>query len=203
MSIFESKAGVFFIGQTCYKCSGTGKVDITISRGNEDSICFGCKGRGIDVRGKSTFATREEALAHEAKLDRAAAKREAKELAAWEAGKAEREANAELNAAAEEARKAAEEAELASWSYLDGYEGDGVLVSGIVKTALSFDGKFGASRLIVIATPAKQLVAMFTTSKFAWSVEEDQELTVSGFISKFDVRDGKKQTVIRNVKVAL
>lgn len=200
MTIFESRAGRFFIGQTCYKCSGTGKVDIRISRGNEDSICFGCKGRGIDVRGKSTFATREEALAHEAKLDAAAAKRDAKAKAEWEAGEAEREANAAAYRAARAIEEAEAAAEAASWSYLDGHIDDFVEVKGIVERAISFDGKFGASRLIVIQTPAKQLVTMFSTAKFAWAAEEGMELAVSGFISSFDVRDGKKQTVIRKPK---
>jgi hypothetical protein len=191
----------FFIGSLCYKCGGTGEVDGRVSRGN-GSICFACKGERFSLRTKRAFDTREDAIAYEQKLDArresAEARRAAKLAQEWEAGRAQRETEEAERRLAEEARVL----DNASYKYLDSSIGDFVTVAGKVITAVSFDGKFGTQRLIVIETDNKELVKMFTTANWSWNVSREDEIVISGEVSSFDTYEGKAQTQIRKPKLA-
>jgi predicted nucleic acid-binding Zn-ribbon protein len=192
----------FFIGGECRNCNATGKVSHARGRGYMDNLCFDCGGRGVTYRTKKAFDTLEEAIAYDKKLDarrdRAEARREAKRAEEFEATRAEREARAEELRLAEEARAL----EVASYKHLDASIGDVVIVAGKVVTAVSFEGKFGAQRLIVVETASKELVKMFTTAGWSWNVERDEEIVISGEVSSFDSYEGKAQTQLRKPKLA-
>lgn len=179
----------------CGRCQGTGFLAHYANV--YDGTCFKCEGLG--VVGKA-FATREECEAHIAKLavarEKREAKREAERQAQWEAGRAQREAEE----AQREAERLAYEAELAQWKYLDAREGDSVTVEGVAVVSAVIETQWGSSKLIVIETPQREAVKLFTSAEWAWSVERDEALTVTGVVKSFAEYEGKPQTVLNRPK---
>ena len=108
---------------------------------------------------------------------------------------------------AEEAKRVEEEAqrqaELATYKHLDASVGDAVVVSGVIAVATTIDTQYGESRLVVIETPEREAVKLFTTASWAWGVERGEALAVSGTVKSFDTYDGKPQTqLVRPKRVA-
>ena len=158
---------------TCDRCGGIGRVE---AWGHvEGGLCFKCEGEG--VTGKS-FATLEALDAHVAKLAVARDKREAKR----------------------EAERLAYEAELAQWKHLDAHVDETVTVTGVVAVSAVIDTQWGSSKLIVIETPEREAVKLFTSANWAWGVERDETVTVTGTVKSFDNYDGKPQTVLSRPK---
>jgi uncharacterized FlgJ-related protein len=181
--------------RACERCGGLGTIEEY--RHIFDGECYKCL--GVGAWGKA-FATREGLEAHLAKLAVAREKREAKleaeRLAEWEAGRAQREAEeAKL-----EAERLAYEAELAQWKYLDAREGEKVTVEGVVAVSAVVETQWGTSKLIVIETPQREAVKLFTSAEWAWSVERDEALTVTGAVKSFAEYAGKPQTVLNRPK---
>jgi hypothetical protein len=201
MSIFKTATGQFTIATLCPKCYGAGWQEVWMRNGS-DGVCFKCLGRKTIARSKKTFDTLAEAQAHEAALDARAARHEAKRdaeaAAAFEAGRADREAAALVAAQAEEARLA----DLATYRHLDALIGQPVTVSGIVKTAVSIDGNYGVQMLVVIETPNREMVKMFTAANWAFNVDRDETITITGEVSGFGEYEGKAQTQVRKPKLA-
>ena len=180
---------------TCDRCGGIGRVE---AWGHvEGGLCFKCEGEG--VTGKS-FATLEALDAHVAKLavarDKREAKREAERLAKLEAERPQREAEE----AKREAERVAYEAELAQWKHLDAHVDETVTVTGVVAVSAVIDTQWGSSKLIVIETPEREAVKLFTSANWAWGVERDETVTVTGTVKSFDNYDGKPQTVLSRPK---
>lgn len=181
--------------RACGRCGGTGFLAHYAEIWN--GTCFKCDGAG--ALGKS-FPTAEECQAHIAKLavarEKREAKREAERLAEWEAGRAQREAEEAKRQAEREAR----EAELAQWKHLEAQEGDTVTVSGVATVSAVVETQWGSSKLIVIETPQREAVKLFTSAEWAWGVERDEALTVTGTVKSFGEYDGKPQTVLNRPK---
>lgn len=187
-------------GEPCWKCGGSGFLHYYSHYAEGE--CFPCRGSGAE-RGKfyESPEALDAALTKRAKAaERKAAKkaaRQAERAAQWEAERAEREAKAAEERAAREAELAAKAAE---YSYLDAAIGDAVEVAGVVTVASTVETQFGSSVLIVLETPAKQLVKLFTSATWAREVEREQELAVRGTVKSFDSFQQHPQTVLLRPK---
>ena len=159
--------------RACGRCAGTGFLAHYANVWN--GTCFKCD--GVGALGKS-FATAEECQAHLVKLELAREKREAKR----------------------EAERIAHEAELAQWKHLSAELGESVTVTGVVSVAVTIDTQWGSSRLIVIESAQREAIKLFTTAEWAWDVQSDEALTVTGVVKSFDNYDGKPQTVLNRPK---
>ena len=181
--------------RACGRCAGTGFLAHYANVWN--GTCFKCD--GVGALGKS-FATAEECQAHLVKLELARekreAKREAERLAELEADRPRREAEE----AKREAERIAHEAELAQWKHLSAELGESVTVTGVVSVAVTIDTQWGSSRLIVIESAQREAIKLFTTAEWAWDVQSDEALTVTGVVKSFDNYDGKPQTVLNRPK---
>jgi hypothetical protein len=177
------------IARPCTRCNGVRRINQW--QHVEGGVCFRCGGEGVEAK---RFASVEAYEAHEAKRYQAQAQRqardEAKHQAQAEAYRVEAEAEAKRQAEARQAR----EAESAQWSHVEGVEGDRVTVAGTVAVAVSIDTDYGTSRLIVIETPERQAVKVFTTAEWAWGVERGEAITVVGAIKAHTVYEGRPQT---------
>lgn len=178
----------------CKQCHGSGEYSFNHLTG--DSHCYRCLGRGYT--GKA-FATVEEAekacIAYEKAAERREAKREAERLAKWETG-AERRA-------AEQAQHEAYLAELASWKHLDAAHGDVVTFSGSISKLYTFQNNFGGdTTIVVIDTPDKEQVKMFTSARWVYDVNLGDVVTVTGIVSEFGEYEGRAQTTIKSPKLA-
>jgi hypothetical protein len=129
----------------------------------------------------------------EREVSRLAAAAAAKLLQKNQAEEAQKQAEAQA--------KAEREAKLAAQSYLEGTVGDRVVFSGTVKVSKSFDGHYGPSVLTVVAVGASE-VKFFSTAKFAWALNEGDEVTLSAEISGYEVYGDAKQTVVKRAKLA-
>lgn len=177
----------------CARCNGTGKFGFNHLSGEDH--CYLCLGVGTT---SERVYTRDEAVAREARQDRARERREAQAQAEWEAGRVEREARAQASANAEAERLA----ELASWSYLSAGIDERVTVHGTVAVLADVEGYYGSSRLVVVETDAKQSVAMFTTASWAYSVERGQLVTITGTVKSFGEYEGRAQTTLSKPKLS-
>lgn len=183
-------------GEPCWKCGGSGFLHYYSHYAEGE--CFPCRGSGAE---RAKFYESPEALdAALNKRAKAAERKAAKEAA--------RQAEASAKYAAEraerEAAAAQREAELAAkaaeYSYLDAAIGDAVEVAGVVTVASTVETQFGSSVLIVLETPAKQLVKLFTSATWAREVEREQELAVRGTVKSFDSFQQHPQTVLLRPK---
>lgn len=171
----------------CDRCGGLGRYAYNSLTG--DTHCYKCTGRGYNTDKRFT---RDEALARTARLEKARARREAKAQAEWQA---ELENTREARKA-EAAEIAAYQAELATWTHLDVNVGDAVTVTGTVEALVDVQGNYGDSRLVVIETPEKQSVNMFTTAIWAYNVERGQSVTIKGTVKGKGEYNGKAQTTL-------
>jgi hypothetical protein len=130
------------------------------------------------------------------------AERQAKALAAWEAGRAERERE-ERESDHEDAlvENAARDAKAQS-DWLDAKAGDRVDVEATVTVALSIESYYGASMLVVFRTDEGNTLKTFGTGSTLWSLDRGQRVTVRGTVKDFDTYEGEKQTVLTRTKVA-
>jgi hypothetical protein len=186
------------IARPCTRCNGVRQINQW--QHVEGGMCFRCSGVGAEAK---RFATVEAYEAHEAKRLTARAQRdardEAKHEAQAEANRVEAEAEAKRQAEARQAR----EADNAQWSYVEGAEGDKVTVEGVIAVAVTIDTDYGTSRLIVIETPERQAVKVFTTAEWAWGVERGEAIAVVGAIKAHTVYEGRPQTqLVRPKRVA-
>ena len=113
---------------------------------------------------------------------------------------AERQAEREAKVAAEAAAKAAYEAELAKRRPVEADFGAVVTLTGKVTMATTIETQFGTSRIIVIQTEDYQVAKMFTTANWAWSVDFDEVITISGIVDTSEVYNGCPQTTIKRPK---
>lgn len=182
----------------CHRCGGTG-VFASFSH-VENGACFHCHGERVE-NGKR-YATEEDYEKHVDALAQARAKRAAKRDALL----AQKEEEHRAQALAEDAKRKKEQeerqAELATYKHLDASVGDTVTVTGTVVVATTVDTQFGASRLIVVETPARETVKLFTTASWAWGVEREESVTVSGTVKSFDTYGDMPQTqLVRPKKI--
>jgi len=182
----------------CWKCDGTGIYwrNAPTADGYKPvkDVCFPCGGSG---QGTKIFASVEEIAKADARNERALELKEEKRLAEWEAGREARE----MEEAAREKARLEREAERAKWSHLNNQIGEKVTVTGTVSVARTIQTQFGESKLIVIETPEKQAVKLFTTAGWCWSIEADEAITVTGTVKSFDEYDGVPQTMLTRPKL--
>jgi len=190
----ETKSG---FARVCWKCGGTGIYWLRTVTANgvrpTQAVCFPCNGTG---HAKKIFSSVEEIQKADARNEAAKMAREEKEIAKREAMKAQLLAE---EAKREEARKQLQ-AENESWVYLDANTGDKVTVTGTVSVAKTIDTQYGASNLIVIETENKEAVKLFTTAQWAWDVDANQTITVTGTVKSFDEYEGRRQTQLARPK---
>lgn len=178
---------------TCKKCSGTGiywtkRQSANGLQGYPDT-CWRCMGNGADpnTKGLPDLAACER---HSVQLAKAADRREAQRVAEW----------AERKAAIEPMPEVVEPVKVA-YKHLNANVGDVVTVTGQVTVAVNVETAYGTSRLIVIETADHELIKLFTTAAFAWSVERDQTITVTGTVKGFDEYEGNPQTQLTRAKL--
>lgn len=186
------------IARPCTRCNGVRRINQW--QHVEGGACFRCGGVGAEDK---RFPSVEAYEAHEAKRLQARAQRDAREDAKHqvhaEAYRVEAEAEAKRQAEARQAR----EAEDAQWNYVEGAEGAVVTVAGVVAVAVNVDTAYGTSRLIVIETPKREAVKVFTTASWAWGIERGEALTVTGAIKAHTVYEGRAQTqLVRPKRIA-
>jgi hypothetical protein len=186
--------------ETCWKCGGSGFLSYYSHYAEGE--CFPCRGSGGEG-GKfyESLEALDAALTKRAKAaERRAAKeaaRQAERAAKWAAEREEREAKAALE---REEREAAAAAKAATYSKLAAEVGERVSVSGVVTLAKTCETQFGSSRLIVVETPAREVVKMFTTAAWAWPVEAGEEISLAGVVKSFDEFQGITQAVLLRPK---
>lgn len=182
----------------CGKCGGLGEV---FAKWVYNGVCFRCAGSGVE--GKS-FASLEEAEKHCQALARAAAKREEKRRAEWEAQRVEREAYEaeQRRQAAEEAMKRAEA--LAAFQWLPEEVGEKVNLSGVVKMIRYIEGSYNRSstRLVVVEVGPGVEVKFFSGAQFVWDLEEGQEISFSAAVKSREEFNGKRSTQVVRPKVS-
>ena len=194
------RRGEAAFGEPCWKCGGSGFLNYYAHYAEGE--CFPCRGSGAE-RGKfyESLEALDAALVKRAKAaERKAAKeaaRQAERAAQWEAERVEREAKA---AKERVEREAAAAAKAATYSTLAAEVGERVSVSGVVTLAKTCESQFGSSRLIVLETPAREVVKMFTTAAWAWPVEEGEEISLQAVVKAFDEFQGITQAVLLRPK---
>lgn len=176
----------------CRQCDGSGEYSFNHLTG--DTYCYRCLGRGYTGKAFATVEDAEKAcIAYEKAAERREAKREADRLAKWEAGAEAR--------AAQEAQREAHLAELASWKHLEAAPGQTVTVTGSISKLHTFQNNFGGySTIVVIDTPDKEQVKMFTSAGWVYDVNLGDIVTVTGTVSEFGEYEGRAQTTIKSPK---
>ncbi len=167
-----------YSGMTCYKCGGTGLMEIT---------------------------TREYTPDHEAALARQAArKREAllAEQAANIAAAAERE---KAEAARREAEAKAEAARKAVSQYV-GNVGEKVTAAIVEMNCYTYDTQYGLMRIYVMKDAAGNVYTWKTSSNIGYETEEGtwytpETFTITGTVKEHSEYRGEKQTVLTRCKV--
>lgn len=194
--------GVNAIARPCKRCNGARYIQSF--EHVQSGECFRCNATGGEPK---WYDSVEELDVKEAKLAKARARREAnrqakeaQERAEWEAKWEAERPQREAEEAKRQAEREAYEAELAKWKHLEAQVGDKVTVSGVVSVAVTIDTQYGASRLIVVDTPEREAVKLFTTAEWAWDTEKDATVTIAGTVKSFDEYDGKPQTVLNRPK---
>lgn len=180
------------IARPCARCNGA--IRINQWQHVEGGKCFRCNGEGAEAK---RFTTVEAFEASETKRLKAQAKRQEREEAKAEAYAERARVEAEAQAKAE----AEAQAENAKWTHLDGAEGEKVTVTGAVTVSVTIDTNYGQSRLIVVETPERQAVKLFTSAEWAWSVESGEAITVTGVIKAHTVYEGRPQTQLVRPKL--
>jgi len=191
------------IARPCKRCNGARYLQGF--QHVDNGQCFRCEGSGGDparwydsvteLDAHCTKLAKDQAR-RDAKRKEEEAREEAERLAKWEAERPQREAEE----AERQAKREAYEAELAQWKHLDAQVGDKVTVSGVVSVAVTIDTQWGSSRLIVVDTPERQAVKLFTTAEWAWDTEKDHTVTITGTVKALDEYDDKPQTVLNRPK---
>jgi hypothetical protein len=176
--------------EICWKCGGTGNYYINVLTANghqpKADTCWPCNGSGTTSKGY----TAEEIQTMATRRAKAEAYRNKKRQAAWEAKAPEREAAQ----AAELARLEAIANRKASQQWLDGVIGDKVTITGQIVYTATIDSQYGSSQLIIIKIDDTHKVKMFTTANWAYTVDKDDTVTVTGEIKNFDEYNGEKAT---------
>lgn len=182
----------------CTRCGGAGQSDRWAFTGY---VCFKCDGRGGDVKdvreyADQTLAERDAYLTHvidQAVRDAGAADRAVRmaEIAAERYDEAWVEAHAEL--AVHTAR--------AQQTYL-GEIGTKIAATGTVLRAITVEGFYGRSRLIIVETADGNQVKTFGTGASLWRVERDDVVTISGTVKSHEMYEGDRQTVLTRTKIA-
>ncbi len=200
LTVIVAPNGNLFLA--CVKCQGTGYIAGFAY--HDEGVCYTCSGLGAKQNAKA-FADEAAVLDWYTKSEKRRAARHAKEAAAreaaWEAGREAREADIAARAAAEEAARLEAEARLAASTYLEGEIGERVGFTGTVKLVKSIEGHYGHSLLVIVAVGTGE-VKFFTTAKFAYDLEEGQEVSLTGEIAGWDTYGDVKQTSVKKAKVA-
>lgn len=188
--------------RACRKCSGSG-IYVSYSTVNHEKyqrhegVCFRCDGKGIEPRAK-WFATEAELVAHYGKL-------EAQNEAKYQKDLAARQAASALEAAglleAEKRREQERQAAFDAQEYVAGEFGEIVNVGGVVLASFSVDTSYGVSRLVKIQA-GNAIVKFFSSAKFAFDIEEGDEVQVYGELVSREVYQGNKETTIKKTKLA-
>lgn len=187
----------------CGKCQGTGYIP---AFGYHDSgVCYDCQGVGHRAKSKvhASEGAMVEYLVAKAEADeRKRTKAEAAAEAKWLAEAPAREAKRLADEAAEAQAKLERETKLASQSHLDGAFGERVAFSGVVTLSRQIDGHYGPSVLTVVKQADGSEVKFFSTAKFAWALEVDDEVSLTGEIAGWDTYGDAKQTTVKRAKLA-
>ncbi len=117
-------------------------------------------------------------------------------LAAMEARQAEKAAEAAaLEAKLEQARQ-----QKAKLHHIEAEVGAKVTLTGVVTMATTVDTQFGSSRLVVVQTADYQVAKMFTTAEWAWAIDFEDVVTITGTVKSHDEYEGTPQTMIARPK---
>lgn len=118
-------------------------------------------------------------------------------LALYEEKRKEREAVK----AEEQARFQAYLDRKASLKHYPAEIGEMVTFTGQVTTSIAVDGYYGTQVLTIVETSNLEILKMFSTAKWAYEIEEGQQVTITGFVGSHDTYEGNPQTLIKKPKL--
>jgi hypothetical protein len=176
----------------CVKCSGSGTYwrhaqsasgPIAVAE-----ICYRCQGESKEPNAK--WITEQEVDAHADGRQKAHDKREAKREAEWAAKCAEHEAQAVVD-----------EKPAVEYRHVNAAVGEQIQVAGKVTAAVTVDGFYGPTRLVVVETPEHEIVKTFTSAAWAYGVERDQDIVIAATVKEFGYYQGQPETVVNRPKV--
>ena len=172
----------------CDKCSGSGiywrQVQSASGPVAAQDVCYRCDGSQKEPKAK--WITKQEVDSHAVKRQKAQEKREAKREAEW---------------AARAAKEPVEEPPAVEYRYVNAAVGDKIEIAGKVTAAVTIDGYYGPSRLVVIETDGHEIVKTFTSAAWAYEVERDQDIVIAATVKDFGYYQGQPETVVNRPKV--
>lgn len=190
-SVFVLQDGT--VAESCPRCSGDGGMSYYAHV--HDGICFQCKGRRIIG---ATFASEADAEKVFARRDRTNERRRAKKAAEAEAKAAKKAADEAAFIAKYDIQPAVEIEETLRGEHL-GAAGEAIVVTGKVIRLRDVESFYGSNRMVVIDSGGSEIVT-FTTAKWAYDIDEGDEITVKGIVSDHGEYDGARTTKIKRPK---
>jgi hypothetical protein len=98
------------------------------------------------------------------------------------------------------ARRAARDAEVATYEYI-GTVDEKISATGGIITAFTTDpNDYGKCSRIIVVDTGKAFVKMTTTALWAWGVEKGEEITVTGTVKTHKEWSGMPQTIVKRPK---
>jgi hypothetical protein len=174
----------------CGKCSGSGIYWRNVPSASGviavPDVCYRCQGGQKEPNAK--WITEQEVDAHANQRQKAQQKREAKRAAEWAAKCAE-------------PQKVVDETPAVKYRYVNAAVGDQIQVAGKVTAAVTIDGFYGPTRLVVIESPEHEIVKTFTNAAWAYDVERDQDIVIAATVKSFGYYQGQPETVVNRPKV--
>jgi hypothetical protein len=76
-----------------------------------------------------------------------------------------------------------------------------ITVEGTIIQAMTIDGHYGASRLMIVAVGDGDRVKMFTTAAWAWDVGVDETVTLTGTVKAHEEYQGRRETLLVRPKL--
>lgn len=184
--------------ERCYKCNGSGVYSWGIGYSGQpcySGVCYACHGSGVNE-----IITKEYTPEHQAKLDKARAKREAKRLAE----QAERQAEIDKrNAEIEEAR-AKEEALKARSNYV-GSVGDKLEIRATLTDKITYEKEnfygYGMidSHIYKFIDSEGNIFSWFTGSSI--EANKGDAVTLKATVKKHNNYNGAKETILTRCKI--
>lgn len=77
-----------------------------------------------------------------------------------------------------------------------GAVGEKITVEGKIIQAMTIDGTYGASRLVVVSVGDGDRVKMFTSAGWAWDIDIDDTVHLIGTVKNHDEYQGRKETIL-------
>lgn len=81
-----------------------------------------------------------------------------------------------------------------------GVEGKRIAVEGTVIQAMTIDGTFGSSRLVVVSVGQGDRVKMFTAAGWAWDVDAGEAVTLTGTVKAHEEYHQRRETLLTRPK---